>query len=185
MAHGITARRAGSKQSLSERFTADPFRYNCADSPSRVQALERPGAGGYGTLNPASGGRLLLLRSTLIYAPAILLTRISALLLLVVATRLLDTPPNMACSPWSSPWASSPTPPSPTGCASRCCGWAARARSVAAACCSPPACAAHHHGDRARRLDTGGRARSCPSAGPSSPPPSGSISPSAPSPASG
>ena len=33
---------------------------------------------------------LLLLRSTLIYAPAILLTRISALLLLVVATRLID-----------------------------------------------------------------------------------------------
>jgi O-antigen/teichoic acid export membrane protein len=32
----------------------------------------------------------LLLRSTLIYAPAILLTRISALLLLVVATRLID-----------------------------------------------------------------------------------------------
>ena len=32
----------------------------------------------------------MLLRSTLIYAPAILLTRISALLLLVVATRLID-----------------------------------------------------------------------------------------------
>jgi O-antigen/teichoic acid export membrane protein len=32
----------------------------------------------------------LLLRSTLIYAPAILLTRVSALLLLVVATRLID-----------------------------------------------------------------------------------------------
>jgi O-antigen/teichoic acid export membrane protein len=32
----------------------------------------------------------LLLRSTLIYAPAILLTRISALLLLVIATRLVD-----------------------------------------------------------------------------------------------
>jgi O-antigen/teichoic acid export membrane protein len=32
----------------------------------------------------------LLLRSTLIYAPAILLTRISALLLLVIATRLID-----------------------------------------------------------------------------------------------
>jgi O-antigen/teichoic acid export membrane protein len=32
----------------------------------------------------------LLLRSTLIYAPAILLTRLSALLLLVVATRLID-----------------------------------------------------------------------------------------------
>jgi O-antigen/teichoic acid export membrane protein len=33
----------------------------------------------------------LLLRSTLIYAPAILLTRVSALLLLVIATRLIDT----------------------------------------------------------------------------------------------
>jgi O-antigen/teichoic acid export membrane protein len=33
----------------------------------------------------------LLLRSTLIYAPAILLTRLSALLLLVIATRLIDT----------------------------------------------------------------------------------------------
>src|SRR4051794_4040290 len=32
----------------------------------------------------------LLLRSTLIYAPAILLTRISSLLLLVIATRLID-----------------------------------------------------------------------------------------------
>ncbi|TIX41681.1 MAG: lipopolysaccharide biosynthesis protein, partial [Mesorhizobium sp.] len=32
----------------------------------------------------------MLLRSTLIYAPAILLTRISALLLLVVVTRLID-----------------------------------------------------------------------------------------------
>jgi O-antigen/teichoic acid export membrane protein len=32
----------------------------------------------------------LLLRSTLIYAPAILLTRVSALLLLVIATRLID-----------------------------------------------------------------------------------------------
>ena len=32
----------------------------------------------------------LLLRSTIIYAPAILLTRISALLLLVIATRLID-----------------------------------------------------------------------------------------------
>ena len=31
-----------------------------------------------------------MLRSTLIYAPAILLTRISALLLLVIATRLID-----------------------------------------------------------------------------------------------
>lgn len=33
----------------------------------------------------------MLLRSTLIYAPAILLTRVSALLLLVIATRLLNT----------------------------------------------------------------------------------------------
>jgi O-antigen/teichoic acid export membrane protein len=33
----------------------------------------------------------VLLRSTLIYAPAILLTRLSALLLLVIATRLIDT----------------------------------------------------------------------------------------------
>ncbi|WP_423067005.1 lipopolysaccharide biosynthesis protein [Devosia sp. CN2-171] len=33
----------------------------------------------------------MLLRSTLIYAPAILLTRLSALLLLVIATRLIDT----------------------------------------------------------------------------------------------
>ena len=32
----------------------------------------------------------MLLRSTLIYAPAILLTRISALLLLAIATRLID-----------------------------------------------------------------------------------------------
>jgi O-antigen/teichoic acid export membrane protein len=32
----------------------------------------------------------LLLRATLIYAPAILLTRISALLVLVIATRLID-----------------------------------------------------------------------------------------------
>ena len=34
--------------------------------------------------------RALLLRSTLIYAPAILLTRLSALLLLAIATRLVD-----------------------------------------------------------------------------------------------
>ncbi len=34
--------------------------------------------------------RVLLLRSTLIYAPAILLTRLSALLLLAIATRLVD-----------------------------------------------------------------------------------------------
>ena len=32
----------------------------------------------------------MLLRSTLIYAPAMLLTRLSALLLLVIATRLID-----------------------------------------------------------------------------------------------
>lgn len=32
----------------------------------------------------------MLLRSTLIYAPAIVLTRVSALLLLVIATRLID-----------------------------------------------------------------------------------------------
>lgn len=32
----------------------------------------------------------MLLRSTLIYAPAILLTRISALLLLVIMTRMID-----------------------------------------------------------------------------------------------
>ncbi len=32
----------------------------------------------------------MLLRSTLIYSPAILLTRISGLLLVVVATRLID-----------------------------------------------------------------------------------------------
>ncbi len=32
----------------------------------------------------------MLLRSTLFYAPAILLTRLSALLLLIIATRLID-----------------------------------------------------------------------------------------------
>lgn len=37
-----------------------------------------------------SGNAPLLLRSTLIYAPAILLTRLSALLLLAIATRLVD-----------------------------------------------------------------------------------------------
>ena len=36
------------------------------------------------------GNAPLLLRSTLIYAPAILLTRLSALLLLAIATRLVD-----------------------------------------------------------------------------------------------
>lgn len=70
-----------------------PFPIPSCCGPS-ASCVSNPAVGGlHGLPAPISalhGSVFLLLRSTLIYGPAILLTRISALLLLVIVTRLLN-----------------------------------------------------------------------------------------------